>query len=197
MSLYNGSIARIKKDGTNFDILTETYNEKFLVLEKDGIDYLIFDDTSVNSSKKVYNSMNLSNKEISITQEFLPEYLNVPFLEYKNQGIESEDNNIGYEYDISNGDILCNVYTDNKASKMTLIDENNFKKISGKLYINEEEYREIKNIQYTNSCVYFTVEEETRSEENDIGWRYSYKRMKTQIYQKNLKTSEMRIINSY
>ncbi len=193
MRAYNGSIARMKKDGTDFDILVETEIEDFLIVEKEGKDYLIFDDISMS-----YKSMNLSTKEMSISKEFLPRFLNIPFLEYKNRNFGSYYNDNGdYEYDLSSGDMLCSVYIDNKANKLTLIDYDDFKEIPGKLYGNDKGYRSIENIQYTNGYVYFTIEEGIRSEENDVGWRYAYKRTKTQVYQKNLKTLKIKIINSY
>ena len=198
MNVYNGSIARMKKDGTDFGILVATETEDFLIVEKEGKDYLIFDDTSISSSETSYKSMNLSTKETSISKEFLPRFLNIPFLEYKNRNFESYYNDSGnYEYDLSSGDMLCSVYIDNKANKLTLIDYDDFKEIPGKLYDNDKGYRSIENIEYTNGYVYFAVEEGIRSEENDVGWRYAYKRTKTQVYQKNLKTSQIKIINSY
>ena len=206
--IYNGSIAKMKKDGTDFYSLTETGAEKFLVVERDGKDYLIYDSTTMVSSKPIHCSIDLSTNEISETEEFLPIPLNVPFLESKNKTLDL--NNLTYFYNnvyhrfcypyfkecnLSGGNIIFSVYTNYKGE--ILLDENNFKEISGRSYVSDKGYRAITNIEYTNDCVYFTIEEAVRSEEHDVLDRRSYKKLKTETYQKNLKTSQIRVIHSY
>lgn len=189
MQCYQGSIARMKKDGKDFEVLTETDNEDFLVIEKDGKDYLIFDSSTIASSGGIdVCSMDLSNKEIVKTNEFKPRCLNVPFVEYK----DSEDtlSDKGYTVTVS-------AYTDNKGNKKLLINDNDFEEINTNLYNKDEGYRDIVDIEYVNDSVYFSIEEGIRDEKNDVGWRYSYKRVKTNVYQKDLKTSQIKMINSY
>ncbi len=189
MRCYNGSIARMKKDGKDFEVLIETTNEDFIVIEKDGKDYLIFDNSSMDSVSETYScSMDLSNKETVKTNDFAPRRLNIPFVEYKDSEALSSDK----EYTIT-----ASVYTAPKGNKQLLIDDHDFEAIKTTLYNRDESYRDIVDIEYVDDLVYFSIEEGIRDEKNDVGWRYSYKRVKTNVYQKNLKTSQIKMINSY
>lgn len=54
--------------------------------------------------------------------------------------------------------------TGSKESKRLLINEDDFKAISVNLYNREEGYKDIENIEYTNDCVYFSIDEGVRDE---------------------------------
>ena len=125
---YQGAIARMKKDGKGFEVLTETDNENFIVIEKDGKDYLIFDNSTMASSEEADAfSMDLSNKKAVKTNEFKPRRLNVPFEEYK----DFEDLLSDKEYTVT-----ASIYTDSTGNKQLLIDDHDFEVIR-QIYITE------------------------------------------------------------
>ncbi len=204
---YTGKIARMKKDGTSLDILTESDVKDFFILEKEGVDYLIFSKFAPNSGISELPpdsgtpdgnnfSMNLNNKEVSPTKDFLPCSLDEPFEEQSDNNSGDDKNNREYTVNYS-------IYTDNRGNKLQLISKNDFKGTLGNLYEDKDDdgdndrYRKVEKVEYTGGCVYFSIEEGERNKEKDVGWRYSYKRIRTEVYQKNLKTSKITMINSY
>lgn len=130
-----GQIARVKKDGTNFEILDgEPVN--FTVYKKDD-EIIIKDDGKI--------------QELFI----------------------DEDGNVW-------------VYTEDSDNKIELITEGEdyYKKLLDIINL-------IKEIDYINDYVYFTVDQTIYDESISMGWRDGYRWLSSTYYRKNMKTGEI------
>ena len=182
----NGTIARVKKDGSGFKILAqnneanETTDATFVVLDTNKGESVVFSKTNTkeNSTEQKRYILSLSDFQTAETNDYFPAKIGTPF----NEGRE------------------WSIYINDKGEKVKLITEDDIKNIGKDVYFDTEGdtgYREINHVGYLNHWVYFVLEEAERSEENDIGWRPAYKRKISEVYRKSLETSKIELLYSY
>jgi hypothetical protein len=64
-------------------------------------------------------------------------------------------------------------------------------------YYGEEDYAVLKDMEFVDGALFFTVETGTRNREEDIGWRYGYLREISSVYRKDLTGGVISPICSY
>ncbi len=185
---YNGGvIARIKKDGSNFNVLAgekgKLVQEKFLVIQKSQGYFLLYlsgRDWHMHLSPVILDIQNGIVEDSSLDVSVLK----TPFFESKNLLEASNE---------------ISIYADNSGNKVRLLTKEDYSNlgITGEILMEERYYQNTDQVEYLNDWVYFRIENGVRSMGKDLGWRYGYERKQAKIFRKQLSTSKIELLYSY
>ncbi|MBQ3665649.1 MAG: hypothetical protein II919_06050 [Lachnospiraceae bacterium] len=165
-----GNIARVSKNGTDYEVVTSIgENNQFYVYSDQKGEKLIF--------QKLYNKnlvMDLNTGEEKETSKPAGA-VGKAFAAYSDDSNETKY----YLYQEADG----------KVSEL-------FSDIDYKSE-NPEEAVSFKDVECVGEYVYYRIDYGMHNQENDVGWRYSYDREKTEVYRKNLETDETELLYEY
>lgn len=92
------------------------------------------------------------------------------------------------------------VYLDHKGTKTKLIEKSDYIEINKNANLQQgydETYLNIDKIERIDNHILYKVEYSKHYPKEDIGWRYAYSRIKTNYYQKDMKTSNKVLLFTY
>ena len=61
----------------------------------------------------------------------------------------------------------------------------------------EDKYVNVEKAELLGDSFYFTLERGKRAEENDVGWRYNYRRVESKVCRYNLTEKRLELLCSY
>ncbi len=171
VSFQGGNIVRVKKAGGQPELVATISCEKsdFYLFRENGVDKLLY---AKNYSQNTVLDLN-SKSEQDVDQpmgalgEAFPEY-------------NSTTNETKYYY-----------YGNPDGKVAELFSKSDY--ASGDL----EESVDFVDMECIDNMFYYRVDYGRHNAENDMGWRYSYDRIKTEVYRKNLTTGETVLMYSY
>lgn len=191
----DGSIYSMKKDGSERKVQALSYDTKFYMYD-DGVNRALFCSTIDEKTGKVAEN----GKMVPIN-----------LMGHAPQDIVLRIAN-GYSYDepyvysstkydplyhTVYPDTSVLLYPDTSGICYVLLTEQDCEELSVDAYVDGSFNQDIKDVEYLNGKLFFTVTDLTYSFEDSIGWRDGYIRGRTACYCKDLESGEISLLYEY
>lgn len=185
----DGSIYSMKLDGSNRKMEAVAYNQ-FYYLYDDGVNRALYYEPSALVQPEGKKPIILKGEEPQNIE------LREPYQSYDEPYVYSST-----AYDPVNHTVYPDtsvlLYPDTSGICYVLLTEQDCEELSIDAYVDGHFSQDIKDVEYLDGKLFFTVTDLTYSFEDSIGWRDGYVRGRTACYCKDMESGEIRLLYEY
>lgn len=185
----DGSIYSMKLDGSNRKMEAVAYNQ-FCYLYDDGVNRALYYEPSALVQPEGMKPIILKGEEPQNIE------LREPYQPYDEVYVYSST---AYDplYHTVYPDTSVLLYPDTSGICYVLLTEQDCEELSIDAYVDGHFSQDIKDVEYLDGKLFFTVTDLTYSFEDSIGWRDGYLRGRTACYCKDLESGEISLLYEY
>lgn len=185
----DGSIYSMKLDGSNRKMEAVAYNQ-FCYLYDDGVNRALYYEPSALVQPEGMKPIILKGEEPQNIE------LREPYQPYDEVYVYSSTKYDPLHHTVY-PDTSVLFYPDTSGICYVLLTEQDCEELSVDAYVDGSFNQDIKDVEYLNGKLFFTVTDLTYSFEDSIGWRDGYVRGRTACYYKDLESGEIRLLYEY
>lgn len=191
----DGSIYSMKKDGNERKVQALSYDTKFYMYD-DGVNRALFCSTIDEKTGKVAEN----GKMVPINlMGHAPQNIVLRIANGYSYDEPYVYSSTAYDplYHTVYPDTSVLLYPDTSGICYVLLTEQDCEELSIDAYVDGHFSQDIKDVEYLDGKLFFTVTDLTYSFEDSIGWRDGYLRGRTACYCKDLESGEIRLLYEY